>query len=148
MLIPCVVWFAVLIPRLLLFCLNQIRLSNSIVASRKWAKRSCVIADAQCACVSLILHSMFVKVVASPSQVVLHVAVGAVDSLVFLVYGWNEVLNPYHIFCGCFCGVSAGILVDRASAAVSGKRKVGSRLGSPVSRQSLYACLEPPVVHP
>ena len=83
------VWVSVLVLRLLLLCLSPIRLSNSTVASRKWAKKRWMIADAQCARVSPMLRTMFVEVVASPSRVVF-VTLGGVDSLVLLVYIRDE----------------------------------------------------------
>ena len=120
--IPCVVWLAVLIFRLLLFSLSPIRCRNSIVASCAWAKENWVIANTQCACVFVAL--MLLEVVMCPTRVVFHVAVGAVDSVILLVDGWSAFLNPIHIFCGCLCGVFAEVLVDEELRVEVGISKV------------------------
>ena len=107
-----VVWFSVLVLRLLLFCLSPVRLVWSIVASRKWAKEWWVIANAQCTGVSLVLHTMLLQVCASPSWAVLHLTVGAVHSLVLLVHIGLELLDPQHVVCIFVTCVLADILVD------------------------------------
>ena len=68
-----------------------------------------MVANAQCACVSLILNTMLVEVCASRSRVVLHVAVGHYTLSSFL---------------STVIAVLANILVDgRLLFSVSGKRK-------------------------
>ena len=61
----------------------------------------------------------FVEVMACPARVVLHVAAGAVHSLVLLVNVWNSFLDPPHIFCCFICCSFAEVLVDGALALVS-----------------------------
>ena len=119
--IPGVVGLAVVVLHHLVFSLCSVGCRNSIVASRNWAKESWVIANAQCVCMLLILISMLVEAVVCPAWVVLRVAVGALDSLVLLVDGWNAFLDPIHVICCCLCGVFPEVLVDGELAVAKAK---------------------------
>ena len=128
--VPAVVWFSIVILRCHLLCLNPAGLSNSILASRKWAKERWVVAVAQCASVSLTLkclNTMFVDVVASPSRVALRV------TAVLSTLGMSDWI---HNVCSAFSSVEylwKFLLIGHLLFSVSGKRKAGARLASPMS---------------